>query len=277
MVREVLMDWIAFLGGKPHQVIFAVSPCLNPPPIYEALRLEGLIDRVIYLDPKGRSIYEADAEGIRLTMEAAETEWVLMVKLDTLPFRSGHDHWLDEAMQAIRDHGCLGLTGSAGRSYRDAKFLVQGYSRTQKFSNNFSILRRDDWLRIQDAEVGKALESQSSGATRNPQFSGDDLRFANEAAVEAFLEAHGQSMLLKWESMSWSVFHVNVWEEQLGRVRDRFRQRQRIAPFLFEGKPARPEYEWEMYYGWPKPSWHKRIRIWVGKYRQRLFQRVESS
>jgi hypothetical protein len=39
MVREVLEDWFTFLGGKPKQVIFAVSPCDNPPPIYEELRV----------------------------------------------------------------------------------------------------------------------------------------------------------------------------------------------------------------------------------------------
>ena len=122
MVREVLDDWLQFVGGRPNQIIFAVSPSSGAPPIYEELRSEGLIDKVLYIQSNGRSVLEVDAEALRLVIEAAPTEWVLLIKLDTLPYRSGHDAWFANAMERIQTYGTFWYdrkftndeTGSAG-------------------------------------------------------------------------------------------------------------------------------------------------------------------
>ena len=134
------------------EVIFAVSPRTGPPPIYEELRGEGLIDQVLVLGAEDRTVSEIDPEAIRLAVEAAPTEWVLLVKLDTLPYRSGHETWLDDAMERVDKYGLLGMTG--GFLIADLVPLEDGYSSTQKFSNNFSIFRRSDWLRIIDIDIG---------------------------------------------------------------------------------------------------------------------------
>lgn len=147
LVREVLGDWIKFLGGKPKQVIFSVSPAANPPPIYAELHNEGIVDQVIYFEPNDRSIYEIDLEAIRAAVGAAETEWVLLAKLDTLPFRQGNESWLSEAIDAAQNSNCLGLTGS-GLMYYDVHPAPGSYSKVQKFSNNFSIIRKKDWLAL---------------------------------------------------------------------------------------------------------------------------------
>jgi hypothetical protein len=270
MVREVLEDWFTFLGGKPKQVIFAVSPCDNPPRIYEELRVEGLIDQIIYLEPNGRSVGEINPEGLRVAITAAKTDWVLLAKLDTLPWREGHENWLSEAMRAVEHYNCLGLTSSA-HNYYNLQPAEQGYSKTQKFSDNFSIIRREDWLNIQDTYVGRNFDGH---LVRDPKFAGEELRFVDEAAIETFLEENQRYMLVPWESLQWSVFHVNVWGEQLRQVRELYIARKGVTPYLFTGKPHDRSkiHPWDMYYGYPKPSWFKRVRIWLGRWRREMFK-----
>ena len=144
IVREVLDDWLHFLGGRPNQVIFAVSPRIEPPPVYEELCREWVIDRILPLDAKGRSVLEIEPEAIRLVVNAAPTEWVLLIKLNTLPYRSGHETWLDDALERVVKNRLFGMTG--GSPIADLVPLEDGYSTTQKFSNNFSLFRRSDWL-----------------------------------------------------------------------------------------------------------------------------------
>lgn len=268
MVREVLEDWLSFLGGRPKQIVFAVSPSDNPALIYHELLAEGLIDDIVYVDLRGRSVQETDAEGIRAAIEAAKTDWILFTKLDTLPYRTGHEHWLDEAMQIIKKHNCLGLTGSFPSL--DMQPLEPGYSKTQKFSNNFAILQPAQWLEILDTYVGKNLDGLLA---QNPLYTKDYLRFATEAAIEAFLQDNHRYMLVRQETPEWTVFHINVWGEQLRKVRDRYLARENILPYLNTGTPQKIGYHpWEVYYGYPKPPLLKQIRNFVGFWRRKIFK-----
>ena len=231
MVREVLEDWLHFIGGRPNQVIFAVSPANAVPAIYEELRKEGKVDQVIGLEPDGRSVGEIDAEALRLVVDAAPTEWVLLIKLDTLPYRSGHADWLPEAMEKIQRHGLFGMTGSALPD-PDQRPLEEGYCVTQKYSNNFSLFRRSDWLSV----INMAMREEfGSRLTHSPQFSGEKLRYINEHFIETYLEKSGKKMLIRIESLNWSVFHVNVWGESLRRVRIAYAERKGVERFLNRG------------------------------------------
>ena len=269
MVREVLDDWLNFLGGRPNQVIFAVSPKIGPPPVYEELRENRVIDRILFLEAQGRSILELDAEAIHLIVDAVPTEWVLLVKLDTLPYRSGHETWLDDAMERVRKHGLFGMTG--GFLIEDLIPLEAGYSTTQKFSNNFSIFRRSDWLNVIEA-------SNHSGdhqdPTRHLQFQGDNIRYLNEYIIETHLETTGRRMLVRHDSRDWSVFHINVWGEALRRVRSSYIKRHGVKHFFNTGKSLRRplRYEWQKYYGYPRPPFFKLMRIILGRWRRGLFR-----
>ena len=273
MVREVLEDWLVFLGGRPKEIIFTVSPINNPPPIYEQLHLEKGIDTVIYLDPKGRSVAQIEPEAVRTAIEAAQTKWILLIKLDTLPFRRDHQDWLTNAVHVMEKYSCWGITGS-GRIYHDASPVEQGYSKTQKFSNNFSIFPRQDWLDIQDMYVGKEfnglLLSDSIGSVDSK---GDALRFITEEAVETFLEKNNRHMVVQWETLDWSVFHVNVWGDQLRQIRESYLARTKVSPYLFKGKPTSHSmiHPWNLYYGSLKPSLLKRLKIWLGYKRRKAF------
>jgi hypothetical protein len=269
MVREVLDDWEEFLGGRPRGVRFAVSPAFGAPSIYEELEREGRIDELLRIDPAGRSVGEVDAEALRRVVEASDSEWVLLVKLDTLPYRQGHEGWLADAFERIERHQLFGLTGSF-RSL-DLTPLEPGYCTTRKYSNNFSIFRRDEWLEVIESSVGRNFDGPM-GHSRYPDAL---LRFANEVAIETHLRDRNRPMLLRWESPAWSVFHVNVWGETLRRVREDYRARKNIAPFLNSGTPLprRLRHPWEHYYGYPPPPWSKRVRIKFGEWRRDVFRR----
>lgn len=272
MVRAVLEDWLIFLNGRPKQIIFTVSPINNPPPIYKQLHTERLIDTIIYLEPKGRSVAQIEPEAIRTAIEAAQTKWILLIKLDTLPFRRGHGDWLTKTVYIMEKYNCWGITGSGG-IYHDAYLVQQGYSRTQKFSNNFSIFPRQDWLDIQDIYTGKEFDGLLfANSTDSVDSKGDALRFISEEAVETFLKENNRYMLVQWESLEWSVFHVNVWGEKLREIRESYSKRINVSPYLFKSKPIFISMfpPWNLYYGYPKPGWFKRIRIWFGSKRREV-------
>jgi hypothetical protein len=268
MVREVLEDWLHFLGGRPNQVIFTVSPATGAPPIYEELRKEGKIDRIIGIEPNGRLVGQIEAEAVRVVVEAAPTEWVLLIKLDTLPYRSGHAGWLADAMEVIHRYKLFGMTGSA-LADPSQRPLEKDYCVTQKYSNNFSLFRRSDWLSVINQAVG-----QESGAflSNRSQFSGENLRFLNEYLIENHLEETGRKMLVRIESLDWSVFHVNVWGETLRKVRISYIKRKGVKRFLNKGKPLRrvPLHPWQKYYGFPSPPLLRHLRIVLGSWRRNL-------
>lgn len=269
MVREVLNDWLFFIGNQPRELIFSVSPKDNPPVIYEQLKAERIIDKIIYLETENRSVGEIEPHGIRLAIESATTEWILLVKLDALPFRKGHENWLKDAIDAIEKYDCFGLTGSG--TYHDIKPLDSNYGKIQKYSNNFSLFQRDNWLKIHDEYIGKDF---NQNWVLESEFTGPKLRFATEGAVEDFLEKNSQHMLVRLESPNWSVFHVNVWGEQLQKVRQAYLNRENITPYLNQGKPARENlmYPWDKYYGYPKPSISKRLKISLGRWRRKFMK-----
>jgi hypothetical protein len=269
MVREVLGDWLSFVGGRPRRVIVAVSPRDNVPPIYLQLQREGLIDQLLPVEARGRSVLEIDAEAVRLVIEAAPTEWALLVKLDTLPYRRGHDTWLADAFEILHRHGLFGLTGSI--PLEDVQPLVKGYSVTRQYSNNFSLFHRADWINAVRSFLGADPDGRIAS---DPRFQGDGLRLTNEAAIESYLQRNRQRMLVRHESVDWSVFHVNVWGEALRRVRLSYLSRKGIRRFLKIGKPTcwPPYHPWDLWYGYPPPPILKRLRIHLGQWRRQLFR-----
>ncbi len=269
MVREVLDDWLQFLGGQPKETIFAISPTVGAPAIYEELYREGKIDRILGLEPNGRSVMEIEGEAVSQAVSAAATEWVLLIKLDTLPFRSGHADWLAEALEMIERHRLFGMTGSAGPDITQRP-LVTGYCVTQKFSNNFSLFRKADWL---DVINRAACPESSSNPAASAQFNGENRRYLNEYLVEEYLEKTGKKMLVRLESLEWSVSHVNVWGDALKKVRLSYLERAGVKRFLNTGRAIRrmPLHPWQKYYGFPPPPLLKRIRIDLGRWRRNLF------
>lgn len=262
MVREVLEDWIQFLCGKPKKTVFVVSSTGALPPVYNDLENEGVIDEVIEIGLQGRSVHQVDPLAIRTAIEAARTEWVLLVKLDTLPYRVGNETWLKDDMEMVEREGLFGVTG--GWRPEDQKPLSNSHSLTQKYSNNFALFRTAEWLEVHDKYLGRDWQGPM---TTTPNFQGDSARFATEASVEDYLRKTGRQMLIRHESNEWSVFHVNVWGERLREVREQYIRRVKVDSFLNTGQPVQRKllYPWEKYYMYPAPSVYRRFRIWFGR------------
>ena len=259
MVREVLDDWMEFLSPKPRAVVFAVPGGPAPPPIYGQLRDEGRIDHLLFIPPRGRSSNELYLEGVRAAVEAATTDWVVLFKLDALPYRAGSDGWLAKAIEVAERHGCFGLTGSF-RSH-DLVPGPEGFSRTRRFSENFSLFRRRVWLDLIDRRF-KA---------------GETSRYGYEVVVETHLESTGDYNLFRPETPEWTVFHINQWGEDLRRIREQYRARRNIAAFMNVGVPLdrdEPRPRWQKYYGYPLPPLLRRARARVGAWGRKLTGRV---
>jgi hypothetical protein len=265
LVREVLGDWLSFLGERPKDIVVAVSPATGYPAIYDQLRAERIIDRILPVDGTGRSIHQTDPTAIRTAVESATSEWVMLVKLDTLPFRVGHASWLHDDLQTVHERKLFGITGSFRST--DAKPVDTTYSSTQCYSNNFSVFRKADWLAAVDRLIGPEWDQPLAN---DPRYQGDGARFAVEAAIEQHLRESGLSMLVRRETPEWSVFHVNVWGDTLRGVRERYLRRDGIGAYLNTGEPlAKPHrHPWEMYYGTPVPPLWKRLRIRLGEWRR---------
>lgn len=264
LLEEVLDDWIQFLEGRPKDIIFAVPPKRFASPVYEELKAKGKIDTIIYLPDKDYEACPMENEAMFQVAEAADTEWLLFARLDTLPYRAAHVSWLDAAMEKVKTAEHLGLTGGfyGHTPYRTLRPAGPGYATSNKFSNNFSIIRRKDWLEIEYETIGREFSGAfytSKGALMR--------RFAQEVAIERHMDISGRYMLVRLEDEDWSVFHVNQWDDDLAVIRERYLLRDSIEPFLCRDTTFRNlRFDWEKYYGYPDPSLRQRAYYWLRYY-----------
>jgi len=196
---------------------------------------------------------------------AAETEWLLMIKLDVLPHCDQPDpEFLAKIIERVKRSGAWGSTGS---------FIPPDLSRnnlgepvTARYSNNYSMFRPTEWL--------KAIESHRPAhvqAVRERKLT-PESRFVTEAAIEEFLSQSGERLLFLEDTPERYVFHVNQWEQRLLEVREKFLRQEGIDPFMntYTEKQREPwTYPaWERYYGWPRLSMARRLWIKLGAWRR---------
>jgi hypothetical protein len=208
-----------------------------------------------------------DPAAIFEAIESAESEWILLVKLDTLPYCSSPEpEFLDRLIQDVEAAGLWGATGAFIPP--DLRRGVGGRPITARYSNNYSLFRRQEWLSVI--------------RNRRPDFEQDirarelkpSSRFITEATIEEFLSESGERMLFLEDTPDRNVLHVNQWGDDLLAIRERYLRQDGVAPFLNryqEGRRQPWTYPaWERYFGWPKPSALRRFRVWVGRVRRQL-------
>ncbi|XQQ06794.1 MAG: hypothetical protein EDM05_57955 [Leptolyngbya sp. IPPAS B-1204] len=107
----------------------------------------------------------------------------------------------------------------------------------------------------------------ASGFTsENPAAVTNQERYMLEIALERYMERHNVYTLFKVEDPDWTVFHTNTHEQRLKLVRQRYRARKNIEQYMNAAfSDAPPDPSQAIYYGVPKDSLIKRLRVAVGR------------
>lgn len=249
----ILDDWLEFLAVPPA----AISAVLPDNPDVEAQVVDFCRARGITFVPTeikfDRAAMQNETPLLLEQIGTTKTEWAMVVRLDTFPFRSRHKDWLQVAEQALRDNAAPFLTG-ATRLYRaDQPTDNPNIVRTQRISNNFVFIKPDFWLEvIKNARDTKDLQ--------------ENIFFA-----EAAVETHCSTMNvwgLRWlNTPDWRVFHTQLWGPDQAEARKSYRKGYRIAEYMW-GVEDDQRHPWTRYYLSPKPSLVKRARIYLGRIRR---------
>lgn len=262
----VLKDWADFVGDALASIMVVSPACFQESPIFERWKAIFPSLEFLFVGDPSEHPDQYYALGVLTAMERVRTEFCLFAKLDVLPFRNGNDQWIDEGIAKINSTGAFSLTGS--ERWPHTQIVDARYGKTHRISLNFALYRPKQYLNIVETSNPEFVK-----LARDCKVSFKD-RFSLESSVEDWLEASGGFNLVRQEDRDWSVFHVHQFDEALSRIRELYRQRIHIGPFLNRIDADRKEpweyHPWERYYGMPKPGFLKRLRIRIGEWRQRL-------
>lgn len=263
VLREIMQDWFDFLGGRPGQVV-VVDNGSNRQTQDASWRCyqEGLIDKLLLVKPDhcdtGRHInYIAEH-----TAPAIATKpYILFFKIDCLPWRRGLDDWLVRAMEQLERDDTFAVGGSfnCDARHHDA---WDGWYFSHKCSENFALMKRERFIAAMEESMGQYISS----GFRGPLFiqHADERHYLMELAMERYMQKHGLYTLARKEDADWTVFHTNVHDERLSKVRDDYKARRGVNRFMNAGN-FEVKFPSGVWYGRPPLiPWHKRLRIAAG-------------
>ncbi len=224
--REILLDWFKFLGGKPGEVIVVDGGSdSDTQKVYWELYQEGLIDKLQLIAPHHQDndkercfIQEYTAAAI------ASKPYVLWFKIDTLPYREGHDGWLEEAIDYLDRDELFAVGGAFNRTFKHFD-AWPGWYFIQACTINFSVMKRSTFVAAMEECLGEYIASGFEGENKFG-------RFMLEKAFIEYMEAHNQYTLCKVEDPTWTVFHTNAQDEYLQEVRTKYLARENVKTFM---------------------------------------------
>jgi hypothetical protein len=264
VLRDVMQDWFDFLGGRPGQVIL-VDNGSDQSTQESSWRCyqEGLVDKLLLVKPghcdTGRHInYIAEH-----TAPAIATKpYLLFFKVDCLPWRKGMENWLVEAMGFLERGDTFAVSGSFNCDSRHHDAWDDWYF-SNKCSENFVLMKRERFIASMEDSMGRYISSGFRGPL--PISHGEERHYLMEMAMEVYMQKHGLYTLARKETSDWTIFHTNVHDERLQKVRADYRARRGITRFINAGN-FQSKFPDGVYYGRPPQfSWHKRLRIAAGR------------
>jgi hypothetical protein len=262
----VLQDWIDFF--EPHITRIRVVTSTDYPGCFTEAEFyrEFPNAELIVLASNGQTVPQLDCMGVMSAIANASTEWVALVKLDTLPFRANKEaDWLEDAVANAASNDCWAITALASHRCR---CLNKQFSLTQSFSQNMAIVARSRWRDLFQLMAPELYSRVISGTA-----SSDD-RYLMEDAIERGLQRFGMWNLRLVDRHDFSVFHINQWEDALLRIRDQYRSRIAVKRFLNGPAPlTRPIWKypsWKVFYGLKPPPLRKRLRAFLGRLRLKI-------
>jgi hypothetical protein len=264
VLKDILGDWFEFLGGRPGQVVLLDNgSAANTQQACVSCYQEGMIDKLLLVKPghcdTGRDInYIAEH-----TAPAIATKpYVLFFKIDCLPWRSGHEHWLIEAMSYLERPDTFAVGGSFNCVARHHDAWDPAWYFADKCSENFALMKREHFIAAMEDAMGGYISSGFRGESFVQ--TEDEKHYLIELAFERYMHKHGRYTLTRVEDDTWTVFHTNVHNERLEKVREKFRSRTDVKAFM-NAANFTATFPHGVYYGKPAShAWHKRLRIALG-------------
>jgi len=266
---DILHDWFHFLGGKPGEVV--VVDCgsdSETQTIYWKLFQEGLIDKLQIIQSNHEDNYAGkDTCYIKeYTAGAiASKPYILLFKIDTLPYREGHENWLGEAISHLDRDDVFAIGGSFNlpSKHHDA---WHGWYFSHKCSFNFTLMKRSKFIASIHEFANDYILSGFKGENPAEAMGQGKARYLLEAAFEDYIQRHKEYTLCKIEDPSWTVFHTNTNEERLKKTREKYLARKDIERFMNVGfSDDEPNPTKAIYYGQPPIGMIKKLRIMFGK------------
>ena len=264
VLEDVLGDWFEFLGGRPGQVVLVDNG--SDPQTQQACwssYQNGLIDKLLLVKPDhcdtGRDLnYIAEH-----TAPAIATKpYILLFKIDCLPWRQGHEQWLVEAMRYLERPDTFAVGGSFNCVAHHHDAWDPAWYFADKCSENFALMKREHFIAAMEEAMGGYISSGFRG--KSFAQTEDQTHYLIELAFERYMQQHGRYTLTRVEDESWTVFHTNVHNERLEKVRNEFRQRSDVKAFM-NAANFTANFPHGVYYGRPSShAWHKRLRIAFG-------------
>lgn len=209
MFPVMLADWIRFVGSRPDEIVVADGGSgRDVREMYRGLFDNGLIDKLFIQQP-------SHPENTRQTCFAQEYyagimasgDYLLYWKPDTIPFRSGHEGWLQEYIEILAGNPDLfAITGSSP----GPGFLGHAGERfwcLERTSENFALLPR----RHHAAAMRLCHDYWGSGwRGTNPfaRIGAVAARCMIESAWDVYCRRHGLRVLMQKEDATWHILHT---------------------------------------------------------------------
>ncbi|MFH0846033.1 MAG: hypothetical protein V1851_01385 [Patescibacteria group bacterium] len=257
-LKDVLLDWFKFLGGKPAEVIIMdAGSNQNTKKAYLELLDQGLID-TLSLNKENHPEKGKDFAHIREYHVAnlSRKKYLLFFKFDTLPYCQKNDGWLEKAISFLNKGEIFAFGGSSNYKAKHHN-AWDGYYFSDRLSENFALIKRDTHTKAMREYAGDFIDS--GFRENNPE---PNQRRTVEVAWENYIQKHKVYTLMKEEDEDWTVFHTNITGERLKQQRKKYKERINIKKYLNAGLYAERENKW--FYG-QKTSIKKKIKLILKK------------
>jgi hypothetical protein len=251
----ILDDWLSFLAVPPKGLTLVIGKDVR---IREAVE-SYCRERSLAVDITDTAApEELKAEETRFLMRqfgAVGQGMCLVLRLDTFPFRIGHEQWLNTAEGYMKEREALFLTGST-RPYRgDVPTGIPYLLLTGRLSNNMLFVEAQTWQMIQNEMARETFRFH---------------RFATEGLFELYCARTGAGGLRRINTSDWRVFHTQAWGDRADTVRSVFRSGGRAVDAFLEGYEDDQLHPWDQYFMYPRPSAVHRAWIRLGRLRRKL-------
>ena len=209
-----LDDWFGFLGGRPGEIV-VVDSGSNPEAqdVYWQLFQQKKIDKLQII----RSTHQVSPGGQATSYlqdytagAIANKPYLLWLHTDTLPYRSGHDRWLEEAVSYLERPEVMAISSSSNlpSQHHDA---WPGWYFSHQCNLNFTLMKRRAFVDAMHEYVGELIISGTQAS--NPATMNQPYRDV-VTLLEAYIQNHNLYSLCKVESPDWTVRYGNWGEEQ---------------------------------------------------------------